>query len=318
MRGVSWVAGLLASGLLLYFLVATAPAREPTVADHLRYTSVHVAPGTDGELDATRTREVIGLRPIVVAVGDGVRCAAIVAALPDVIAIVLPGLDVCGGADARGHDASLAARVRGAPDVVAAYVRAYDARFAGDPPRRDPPATEAGPDARQVVTLAAAALFAALFVLTAVFVIRFGLRGPAGARGPDPQLACPWGRPSQPAGRPGPLVRRDGRGRDREAVRARAARVRGRRHRTGPGRGRRDADRAGARVGVLPKKVMSPRPPKPKLMSRAWTTLPDTVPEIWLTTPPSRAATCCHRVPQFRREPGGRSHLIYISEPTTG
>lgn len=177
MRGVSWVAGLLASGLLLYVSVATAPAREPTVADHLRYTSVHVASGADSELDVTRTREVIGLRPIVVAVGDDVRCADIVSALPDVIAIVLPGPDVCGGADARGHDASLAAKVRGAPDVVAAYVRAYDARFAGDPPRRAPPATEAtGPDARQIVTLAAAALFAALFVLTAVFVIRFGLR----------------------------------------------------------------------------------------------------------------------------------------------
>lgn len=178
MRGASWVGGLLASGLLLYFSVATAPAREPTVADHLRYTSVHVVPGAEGELDVAGTRAAIGLRPIVVAEGDDVRCDDIVDALPDVIAIVLPGPDVCGGVDARAYDRSLAAEAEEAPDFVAAYVRAYDARFAGDPPRRDPPAAaEApGPDARQVVTLAASALFAALFVLTAVFVIRIGVR----------------------------------------------------------------------------------------------------------------------------------------------
>lgn len=269
MRGVSWVAGLLASGLLLYFSVATAPAREPTVADHLRYTSVHVAPGADGELDATRTREVIGLRPIVVAVGDDVRCADIVTALPDVIAIVLPGPDICGGADARGHDASLAAKVRGAPDVVAAYVRAYDARFDGDPPRRDPPATETtGPDARQVVTLAAAALFAAMFVLTAVFVIRFGLRDQQEhedrirnwrARG-DARL-------NRLADR---VLRFDGTGGGETAKRyvlaLRAFEAAAtERDRVAVDGTLTELERA---VGVLPKKVTPPRQPKPKPLRR--------------------------------------------------
>lgn len=178
MRVVNWVGGLLASGVLLYFAVSTDPAPQPTVADHLRYTSVHVLPDAERRLDVDRTRQVIGLRPIVVAVGSGVRCREIVDALPDVIAIVVrdaPADPVaCAGADARYFDPGMATE---APDVIAAYVRDYDARAGGTPPRREPPVlTSAGPDARQVVTLAAAGLFAAMFVLTTVFAIRFVVR----------------------------------------------------------------------------------------------------------------------------------------------
>ena len=176
MRVVNLVGGLAASGVLLYFAASTDPAPEPTVADHLRYTSVHVLPDAERRLDVDRTRQVIGLRPIVVAVGSGIDCQEIVDALPDVIAIVVPDTAdpvACAGADARYFDRSLT----DSPDVIAAYVRAYDARAGGTPPRREPPALEsAGPDVRQIVTLAAAGLFAALFVLTTVYAIRFVVR----------------------------------------------------------------------------------------------------------------------------------------------
>ncbi|MFI7678265.1 hypothetical protein [Actinophytocola sp. NPDC049390] len=178
-RFAGWVAGLLASGVLFFFAVEFYGS--PPEDDPLRYTSVHVESGADGVLEVERTRRIVGDRPIVVvATGSGTRCRDVVEAVPDVIALVLRHggvADDCAGAAARHHHGDLlyeAERAgRDGTGLVEEYVRAFDALFAGEPlPRRSPPPADTGPDVGDVLVLVATALFAAVFVLAAVAVVR--------------------------------------------------------------------------------------------------------------------------------------------------
>ena len=176
------------SGLLGAF---SRPAPYASVADDLKYTAVHTDPDAEGLIDVPRVRRVIGDRPIVVAAvtddAASIACALMIDELPGLIGLVVStdnSFSSCENANPHYEmllqiQAEHAAAFLGnRTDLVAEYVRIYDAHVAATapdepPPRRAaPPLPDSGPDSRQVMQFVILGTVFGGIALIAVYVVR--------------------------------------------------------------------------------------------------------------------------------------------------
>lgn len=189
------LAGLFFAALTVWAVVVDLRSGGPPAeVEALRYTSVHVAPGAEGLLDAERARHIIGDRPIVVVAQpdhSGLQRTDVGDVLEDVIVLVVRGdagrpLTTCGLSDYYNYALTLRVLdamtfVDGGRDrtaYVEEYVREFDAYVAshfadGPPPRRGPPPGEDIVRARDEMVLVAIAIACGVaFIAMLVFVLR--------------------------------------------------------------------------------------------------------------------------------------------------
>lgn len=130
-------------------LSAAGPVGD--AADVLEHSAVYVNAGTYELIDVSRARDIVGDRPIVVAAMTeraAVVCDDVAAAVPEVVVLVVStdgSAMTCG--DSPYHNPSLRRRAQDAvaflepegTELVAAYVRLFDAHVAAAFPGQAPP-----------------------------------------------------------------------------------------------------------------------------------------------------------------------------------